>query len=134
MKPTKLNSAREVMEALLRGEKIHKRVSQSYFSLSEDGKLMCNSLAESHDATLASLNYAEWEIYREPPKKCGFSDAIEKMRKGHSMRRPHWIKGACFRWRPDTDEIVTAGECNWAMFHMDDFIAQDWLPVEGDEG
>lgn len=135
----KLKSAREVMEALLRGEKIHCNSwdDDGYVLLNDNGHLVGNDGNSEWirvDGDWEFYKDGGWEIYREPPKPCNFIEAVEKMKSGKSMRRPHWAKGAMFKWRPDTDEIVTSSDCNWAMFHMEDFNATDWLPVEEDEG
>ena len=140
MKPTKLKSAREVMEALLRGESV-----TCWQYADQDKHDLCMKIDDNGNLCVlrdsgvyrceSVINFrCDWEIYREPAKPCGFVEAMQKVYNGDPMKRNgrRWFVALENGKTLEVDEIDRTSKEYIPL--LGDIIGTDWLPAEGDEG
>lgn len=127
--PKKLRSAKEVMEALLAGEKVSSELGV-YWVLGDDNKLLRFQTGDGYICQNISFDRDGWEIYREPPKPCGFVEAYRSSKRVpkdmYSESTKTWLRRGVLNRHPVLyDPIDTSTE----LFERA-MEATDWLPVE----
>lgn len=86
--------------------------------------VLLNEFEKEYQIQLVDVLRDDWEIYEEQPKLHTFNEAIKLMKEGKNIKRKLW-----------TTKVIERDFCDdySIEFAIDDFEANDWVIVEGEE-